>query len=97
MNVILHVKLICYKSVLTSAFRTIEILAFSQDYIAAVKILCPPAPRKVNIFSLRCLTHWFVVFRSLLFLGYMLENLPACPVNSAYSARCINYEFPSFK
>lgn len=68
--VILYIKFIHYKWILISAFKTIE-LAFSEDHIAAVRMLCLPAPSKVNTFSLRCLsvTHWYIVFRPLLFLG----------------------------
>lgn len=54
--VILHIKFIQYKLILTSAFKTIELLAFSEDHIVAVRMLCPPAPSKANTFSLRCLS-----------------------------------------
>lgn len=44
--VILHIKFIHYKVILTTACKTTELLAFSEDHIAARRMLCPPAPVK---------------------------------------------------
>lgn len=73
----LCIKFIHYKLILTSAFRTLKRLAFSEDHIAAVRMLVLPAPSKANTFSLWCLsvTHWYVVFRTLPFLGKYLKTL----------------------
>lgn len=62
--VILHIKFIYYKLILTSAFKTTELLAFSEDHIAAVRMLCPSAPSKVNTFFLWCLSVTFCMLFS---------------------------------
>lgn len=69
--VMLHIEFLHYTLILTSAFRTLQILAFSEGCIAVVRMLSVPAPSKVNAFSLWWLsvTLWYVIFRFLLFLG----------------------------
>lgn len=44
--VILHIKFVHYKVILTTACKTIELLAFFEDHIAVLRMLCPPAPVK---------------------------------------------------